>query len=178
MKRKTIHAIVALAFALVAALCASPAMAYFSDSQTADGGFVVPIVPDTDIHEDPVVGGEKIVRVRNKGTELQGDSEVPVMVRAKVYFGDNAEATAVLGDGWSGPANPTGDGDVYNYSKVLAVDEETTNLKISVKLPGKSETNPDGPEAGDNFNVIILYEATPYIDYAADGTPTAVWTSN
>lgn len=179
MKQKTIRVLAAIAVALAAIACASPAWAYFTDNDQGTGGFTIPIVPDTEIDEPPVVEGQKVIRIRNTGTELEGDSEVPVMVRAKVYFGDNAKATVTLGEGWSGPTNPTGDGDIYEYSEVVPVDGTTTDLIVKVELPSAaSETSPEGAELGDNFRVIVLYEATPYINYDADGTPHAVWTSN
>ena len=163
-----------LGAAALALLLAAPALpsayAYFTDQSYASGGLPVKAGPDTDIRE---WYGEKEKHVIISNLK----DSVPVFVRARVYAYEEYLDT-VSGDGWS---NSHEDG-WYYYQRIVDPGEETTELLVKIKFPeGKQTIGPDGTiideevvdRTGENFNVIVVYEAVPADDQL---TPeTADW---
>lgn len=153
---------------LLATPAISPVYAYFTDQSYASGGLPVKAKPNTDIRE---WYGEKVKHV----TIFNKEESVPVFVRARVYAYAEYLDT-VEGSGWSGP-NEDG---WYYYQDSLEPGEEANELLVKIKFPaGKETIGPDGSvieeydQTGENFNVIVVYEATPADDQL---TPeTADW---
>ena len=155
----------ALGAAVATAVVAAPAHAYFSATTQSLGGVQIHVKPDTTITEEDVVNGRKVVTITNLST-----STAPVMVRARYFAPNDVTVTAELeGSGWS----DGGDGYFY-YDKVLPVGESANPFVLNVVDITASEAiaDPDDPtkidmdRIGDNFNVIVVYEATNVIDYS------------
>jgi hypothetical protein len=182
MKRKALLA-ASLVVALVLGMSIVPAGAYFTDSSEANGGVDVTITPSTDIREWYKEGVKHVV--------ISNDPEATsaVYVRAGVF---TTAKVAISSDNnsWTGPSNesdwvgPTGYGWFY-FNKILqpgdfagSPDPSNPNgdeLTVDITFPTvKSPDKPDGAIEGDNFNVIVMYEATPVL-YDADGNPYADW---
>ncbi|MBR0404836.1 MAG: hypothetical protein IJI68_06490 [Eggerthellaceae bacterium] len=168
MKRKILLA-ASLAVALVLGMSIVPAGAYFTDTTETNGGVDVTITPSTDIHEW-VTQGVKHVVISN-----DADATSAVYVRAGVFTSVEVD---ISHDGWTGPSNeaswvgPTDLGWFY-YDQILQPGESTdSELIVDTLLRKKAEQK---PEEGVNFNVIVMYEATPVL-YDADGNPYADWT--
>lgn len=163
MKRKTIILAV-VAAALVLCMGIAPAMAYFTDHHTADGGLEIYVEPTTEVHEwygDTY----KEVAITNSA-----DAKVPVFVRVRAYSSLQVD---ISGDGWSGP---DADGWYYYGSSMddagltsLAPGETTSRLKAAITHKAQDES-----ELDDNYNVIVVYESTP-VQYKSDGSQFADW---
>ena len=164
MKHKTLL-LASVAVALVMAMGIAPAWAYFTDSSTATGYVKVGVTPSTDIH-DEFLEGVKHVKVSNAE-----DASAAVFVRARV-FASGVFSTTISGDSWSGP---DGDG-WYVYGNAVEPGRETTSLDVAITFPPeKSATAPNGAVVGDNYNVVVVYEAVP-AQYNPDGTLIYDWT--
>ena len=163
MKHKTLL-LASVAVALVMAMGIAPAWADFTDSSTVTGAMKVNVTPSTDIREWYQEGVKHVV-VSNAD-----DASTAVFVRARV-FASGALSTTVSGASWSGP---DGEG-WYVYGDAVDPGKETTSLDIAIKFPPvKSATEPTGAVVGDNYNVVVVYEAIP-AQYNADGTPIYDW---
>lgn len=155
----------ALAFALVLGMGISPAMAYFTDTDAANGGLEVKVTPSTEIYETWADNKKSIV-ITNDET-----ATTPVFVRAK------SDAPAILkqkvsGEGWT----DGGDGWWYygtNPGALTPVEPggETSPLIAELSLPKVQTDEPaeGAVELGTEYNVVVLYESVPAI-YNADGS--------
>lgn len=180
MKRSTCRlAGPVLAAALLLGVAAGPARAYFTASDSADGGIIIK-QPDTDIREY-VGDGQKKVVIYNK------EDSVPVWVRAKVFAASEYNAEIIKGAGWSGPtAN-----DWYTYDEIVDPGKTTKtslDVKINWKFVKENVGEDDLPEGyygstvtvddeggedggtsqvvinradGTNYNIVVVYEAQP-----------------
>ena len=160
MKRKSL---ILAALALVLVLCVSigPAWAYFTTYAPAQGGYVIKIGDDTTILE------EYENWVKSITITSDADSE-PVWVRAQA-FGGSTYPLNVHGENWTGPDD---DGWFY-YANILNGGESTQDPLI-IEINDVPVDEADGAEAGDNFNVVVVYESTP-VQYDANGDPFADW---
>lgn len=160
MKRKaTVLAVVA--FVLVMCMGIAPAWAYFTDTTMASGSLEIGVKPSTDIHEEY---GEGIKHVTVKNND---DASAAVFVRVRVYSPVECE---VSGEGWTGP-----DADWYYYGEAIDPGKETKVLDVKITFPKvKVEGETDGAMPGDNFNVVVVYEATPAV-YDDQGNPAPDW---
>lgn len=154
----------AAAIALLLAMPSlAPVYAYFTDQSNATGGLIIGS-PTTDIRE---YYREKIKHVVISNNE----KSVPVFVRARVYAYEEY-LKPVTGTNWSG-LQPDG---WYYYHGVLDPGDETEELLVEIEFPSRKETiGPDGTvipdtvdHTGENFNVIVVYEAVP-VQYGPDG---------
>ena len=173
MRRTTIRlATWGVALAALAGIATSnidAAWSYFTDSSYATGGIQIKVKPDTDITEE-FDNREKRVTIVNN------EVSVPVYVRAKVYANPTYLET-ISGTNWTGP---DADG-WYYYQAVLMPGDPTEQLLARIKFPVDPD-NPEDPIANDpeyNFNVIVVYEATPDVyneDGSAKDPQAADWT--
>lgn len=173
MKRKSMRLAILGGAAALAIACASvsPVLAYFTDNTQATGGMKINVIPTTDITEGYHEGVKHVVITNAE------NSETPVFVRARVYA--NPE---YLEEGTPSGANWSQTGDWYYYQEVVPIGGETDELLVAIKFPVyKTEEGmeEDPSHIGENFNVIVVYEAVP-VQYDADGnqlTPEeADWT--
>ena len=150
--KKLIPAAVALTVAL--GMGTTPAWAYFTDTHHADGGLPINTPTITTGIEEFYGNGQKHVTITN-----QDSSNVPVYVRAKVFGAEELAVTAD-GTGWSGPDEEGW----YLYADPIEPGGSANELLVSIdlgKLPVKTESEAQGYVDGDNFNVIVIYEAIP-----------------
>jgi len=148
----------------VATSTIAPSYAYFTDQSSATGGLVIGR-PTTDIKEFFDHLGKHVVISNN-------ENSVPVFVRARVYAFEEYLDT-IEGNGW----RLNSDDGWYYYRDVLDPKEETEELNVKIKFRTRTEIyNPDGSidvdevdTTGENFNVVVVYEAVP-VQYKADGT--------
>ena len=170
MKRKALL-VASLVVALVLGMGIIPAGAYFTDSDTANGGVEVTVTPTTDIQEW-IKEGVKHVVISNSE-----EATTAVYVRVGVFTSLKVD---ISGTGWSGPVGPNWVGPAGNgwfvYDQILEPGDKTDNeLLVDITFPEvKSDEKPDGAVEGDNANVIVLYESTPVL-YDTNGNPYADW---
>lgn len=132
------------------------ALSYFTDNVTSSGGYAVEVEePQTEITET-FGDWTKHVTVTNTG-------EIPVYIRARAFCGSQYELvyrgeTGANGEGW------TVSGDYYEYNTVLGVGETTPVLNIEIKNVPQDATD------RDSFNVVVIYERTPAVQYNEDGS--------
>lgn len=151
-------AIAALAFALVMGMTIAPASAYFTDQHTANGGVPVAAGPTTHIYEW-VKGTQKKLVVTND------EDSVTVVIRAKAEHPSFVDAS--LGEGSSSKWVAGADG-WYVYQDAVAAKGETEPLVFDFDF-GRVETELErAPEDGNNYNIVVLYEAKP-ATYTAEG---------
>jgi len=157
MKRKTIRMAVLGAVAAAAVLGAriTPTWAYFTANAEAVGSKQIKVIPEPWIDE--------IWEENTKKVTIHSDanSEIDVFVRAKVYANEKYLAEgSPSGDGWTYNA---ADGYWY-YMTPLEPGGETASLDVKVEWPSETIT-PEGStpidHTGENFNIIVVYEATP-----------------
>lgn len=165
MKRKTIRMAVLGAVAAAAVLGAriTPTWAYFTANTEAVGSKEVKVVPEPWIDEIWEENTKKVVIHSN------ADSEINVFVRAKVFANEKYLAKgSPSGEDWTYNA---ADGYWY-YAHQVEPGGSTTSLDVKVEWPAETIT-PEGStpidHTGENFNIIVVYEATP-VQYK-DGQP-------
>lgn len=141
-----------LALVLLIPAGIKPALAYFTGTTSASGGYVVNFGFDTGIYEE-VKNLEKTVRITNE----EGSD---VFVRAKAFVGSEYSFE------YSGTDNWTEEDGWLVYGKTLSEGESAT---FKVTVVGVPEEMIDG----DQFNVAVVYESTP-VQYK-DGNPYADW---
>lgn len=162
---------------LIAAAGIAPAWAYFTASDSAVGGIQISVAPTTDITEVFDSAGKHITVVND------ATSTVPVFVRAQV-FGDTNRLNTISGADWTGPMADDEGNTWYYYNLPVAPGDKTNPLDVSITFPRYSIetiTNPDGSTTketkeheGENFNVIVVYEATP-VQYGSSGEQFQPW---
>ena len=147
MKKKTLI-ITAAALLMLGAVAVKPAMAYFTDTHSAEGTVrfgKYEITP----HER-VNGFEKTIWVENTG-------DYPVYARVKVFAGSTHPLTyETENTGWELKA----DG-FYYFNQIIEPKKTSNQMKVKI--------DPNG-DKGEEFNVIVIEEAAKV---KADGT--AAW---
>ena len=136
-KRKLI--LTALAVVLAVGVTAVPALAYFTAHTEAEGNVPISLGTTTTITEELPDPLTKVVTINNKGPEA-------CWVRVRAYSAYPLEYTP--GENWKE------NGDYYDYTEILEAGDDTTALTVKV-------TPPADPAQDENFNVIVIYEATP-----------------
>jgi hypothetical protein len=155
--------------ALVLILCTvlTPALAYFTANDRADGAIPVTLGSKTEIQEE-VTGLKKEVTIQN--TEGK-----PVWVRAIAYAPANIPVTV---SGWGVTGGTAGVW--YEYGKPLKSKSEDPNnytttpltveasgLKV-VEIDGKQYIQTSDEFLVEDFNISVQYESTPVL-YDEDG---------
>ncbi len=163
MKKKNIILTI-LAIVMVLGLTLQGAMAYFTTYVSAAGGMPIHLGHRTTI-EEKVENLKKIVNISIK------DGPDNVYVRAKAFYPTNLPGMEVVYD--NGPEEYEGtvyDGTWYDgqdgwwyYDTPLSKKTLSTARPFIVDIQYKI---PEGVkiEKGDNFNVIVVYEATAAVD--------------
>ena len=153
MKNIKLKVLAFIAAGCVLAAGVGTAFAYFTDSTKAEGLYQIHLAPSTIITEPEVAAGVKHLVITNTG-------ESPVYVRATAFAGDNV-TISYSGEGWSQ------DGNYMVYDTILNGAEEANELLVNFSYDLE-------PEIGDQYNVIVVYEATP-VQYDENGNPYADW---
>ena len=146
-----------LAAVLVLSAAIPSAMAYFTTYTRAKGGYTIRLSRTTTVTEE-YGDWQKSVTIQN----TEGGA---VFVRAKGFVGtESGIALNYSGEGWS-----AGDDGWYYYYPAVIAGASSKPLLVSIS------NYPKALDAGDNFNVIVVYESTP-AKYNADGSPDPDWT--
>ena len=149
--------------ALVLILCTvlTPALAYFTANDRADGAIPVTLGSKTEI-EEKVTGLKKEVTIQN--TEGK-----PVWVRAIAYAPANIPVTV---SGWGVTGGTAGVW--YEYGTPLEEGQTTTALTVEasglkvVEIDGKQYIQTSDEFLVEDFNISVQYESTPVL-YDEDG---------
>ena len=178
-----------LAAALLLGVAAVPAWGYFTSSDWASGGIAIK-GPDTDVKEKYGNGLKEVTIVNN-------EDSVPSWVRARAYCAQELNPTISSGLDENGTPMWTDTGkDWWNYNEILQPGESTkAPLLVSIEWEFTKEdveengtiiTTTTGSDQGGetggtsqfevtantakgtNYNIVVVYEATPVI-YDADG---------
>lgn len=132
-------------------------LAYFTTYAEAKGSIEITMGDKTQIEEE-FDTWTKHVAIKNESEPSQ-----PVFVRVKAFAGSGFELIYKGDSKWT----PGGDG-YYYYTPVLNAGDTTTVLDVKI------ENIPKNPDAGENFNVVVIYETTP-VYYDEAGNPKANW---
>ena len=148
--------------AVIMILCVSigPALAYFTAYTTAKGSATMALVPKTDITEPTANSGKKELVISNTGN-------APCFVRVKAFASNGVTLSAEASGSWSSSGT-----DCWTYGPVLMPGAETSKLVITLG------NLPENPEIGDNFNVAVVYEATPALWNDESGTYEFNWSKD
>lgn len=145
-----------LVFALIISANIQPAIAYFTTFTYAKGGHPI-YLRDTTRIEEQFSQQTKHVRIKSEANSS------PVWVRAKVFYAyQGIEKITISGvndpSKWQEGATD-GNGYVYyNYSEPLPGGGTTEELTVKIETKSKETLTPD---AGDQYDVIVVYESTP-----------------
>lgn len=138
--------------ALASFSVASVAFGYFTSNASAEGGFVLRLTPDTEIHE---TYGSRAKHVRISNSE----ESVPLYVRARAF---SSMPVAYSGGSW----DEKDDGWLYCVA-ILEPGSETPTLDVSITFPTDGT---DDSETGDEHDVIVVYETVP-VRHDESGNP-------
>ena len=158
MKKNTIKILAIVTACLIAFAGVGTAMAYFTDYTKTEGLYKINLSPDTTIDEPQVAAGVKHLVVTNT-------NETPVYVRAKAFAGDDV-TIEYTSENWA-----EGDGGYVYFNNILEAKAKTDGDN---ELLVKFTYNGTDVEVGDQYNVIVVYEATP-VQYDENGNPYADW---
>lgn len=155
-----------LVFALIICANIQPAMAYFTTYTYAKGGHPI-YLRDTTRIEEQFSNLTKHVRIRS-----EANSE-PVWVRAQVFYAyQGIEEITITGadnpSKWQKGATDDNGYVYYNYSEPLLGGGVTEELIVKIRT--KDTLTPD---AGDQYDVIVVYESTP-VRYDENGNQLPV----
>ncbi len=155
MKRRSLL-LAALAVVLVLGACIGIASAYFTTYAWAKGSLTIELGDNTEIFEEFSQWTKHVVVANQAGSS-------PVFVRARAFWGDTYSVVYDGGADWV-----DGSDGFWYYQNILYGGGETSALDIRiVDLPSDME-------AGDSFNVVVIYETTPVL-YDESGAPYADW---
>ena len=147
MKKKNMI-LAALACVMVLGATLGSALAYFTTYVSARGGVTIEFGGQTEIHEDPPTEMTKHVVITAKE-----DSD-PVWVRARGYAPDGFTLD-YSGEGWTYNAEE----DFAYYAEPISKGGRTKTLDVHFNIPEDYEL-----KEGTEFNIVVIYEATPYIE--------------
>lgn len=147
LSRKTIIAIVAMIMTLTASM--GMTLAYFSDTDQAEGGAVLLLSGKTEIIETPEAG-KKTISIKNIS-----EDPVDMITRVKVVA-PVEEVEFDVGSGWK-----KGSEGWWYYTTAIPKEGSTTPLVASWTIPANSVI--------ENYDVIVLHESSPAV-YNADGS--------
>ena len=150
MKTKVLYLVAAVAIVL-SVTAVKPAIAYFTDSVSAEGSIPITlgeVIPKID---EKVQNMTKTIAVENTG-------DYSIFVRVKAFKPEACEITPTFGAGWS-----FNQSDGYYYFDNPVAPGEKTPTELLLKI-----TNPNP----GSYNVIIIEEATR-VHYDDNGNPKA-----
>ena len=152
MKKRLI--LIAVALILISGIAVKPAIAYFTDTVSAEG------MLEVNLGDGELTPLEDVVENMVKKVAITNTGDFDVFVRAGVIIPDGITVTMEASEGWS-----KGNDGYYYYTPIVAVGETTGKLNLKI----------DNGEILD-FNVIIVQEATK-VEYDEAGNAVANWDS-
>ncbi len=147
-------AITAASLVLICTVAVKPAIAYFTDTISAE------------IKRPVILGDSKLPEIDEdvenmiKKITIQNTGEYDILVRAKAIFPSTVTISMEESTGWSAAE----DG-YYYYDEILIPGQASEKLNLKIEHTGD-----------DDFNVIIVQEATKVL-YTEEGTPYGDWNS-
>ncbi len=157
MKKRSLARRIALA-GVACALCASvgvgSAFAYYTDTTNAQGSLPYSVDPKTTIDEG------KDEDELSKHISIKNTTNVPCLVRVKLFYAEQNVSVTVTGDQWA-QLDPD-DGWLYYAEPLMGMDAATTDLYAQVTV--NEET------ANTTFDVTVVQECVPI--YQLDGSYT------
>ena len=142
--------------ALVMSASIGGAVSYFTTYAEARGGGTITLGDETTI-EEKIVSGGKEVKIHNK------EGSKPVYVRVRAYASEKYPLT-YAGTGWT-----NGDDGWSYFDAPVAGNGYTETLKVTIgDIPAD-----DVAKLGDHFNVVVVYETIPAVEYDSNGNPVA-----
>ena len=145
---------IAAALIIISCCAVKPAIAFFTDTISKDGKFLVTLGDgQLDEIDEDVTAMVKRISIKNTG-------DYDVFVRAKAIFPAGIEVEKEESTGWGDLT----DG-YYYYDEIISPGESTERLNLKITT-----------SVDDDFNVIIIQEATKVL-YDVDGNPYADWNS-
>lgn len=154
MRRSTIRLAIlgVLAALVIAGARMTPSWAYFTANSEADGSHPIRVQPSTTILEG-MEDGSKQIRIANNE-----DSAVAVFTRVRIFANEKYLAAGTpSGEGWT----KGNDGYWYYTAGAIAPGESTNTLEVKVEWPLFDDQGEAIDHTGENFNIIVVYEATP-----------------
>ena len=148
MKRSTIM-MAALAVCMTVTAGVGLTSSYFTTYAEAKGGTSVVMKPTSTTPDESFSDWQKHVVITNDA------DTAPVYIRVKAFTGDAYELN------YSGNWTPTADG-YYVYNSIVEAGQATEALDITIG------NIPDDAAVGTEFNVSVIYEATP-VQYDENG---------
>ena len=149
ISKRTLIALLAVMLLIISSVGAT--VAYFSDTDKAEGAAALNLKGETKIEE-----GDKDF----KQIVITNTGKADLLVRVKLFGADEKVVTVSVPDGWA-----AGDGGWYYYRTILPGNQETqatTGEPIEVKL--REDLTPKQiAELGDAFDVTVVHEATPIV---------------
>ena len=145
---------IAAALIIISCCAVKPAMAFFTDTISKDGKFLVTL---GDGHLDEI---DEDVTAMVKRIAIKNTGDYDVFVRAKAIFPAGIGVEKEESTGWGDLT----DG-YYYYDEIISPGESTERLNLKITT-----------SVDDDFNVIIIQEATKVL-YDEDGNPYADWNS-
>ena len=138
-------ALIAAAVTLTASLSVGSALAYFTTYCTAEGSYTMTMgFPETDIEEEVDSAGKHVT--------IQNTGDYDCFVRVKVFVSSPVDMNASYsGQGWESRS----DGYWY-YTPVLTAHTDSQEFLVSFEYP-------EGEEAPDSFDIIVVYESVPVL---------------
>ena len=166
------YLLAAAALVLVAVTAVPASMAYFTDTESAQGGFEISLGEISHVPNESVDGMTKKISITNTG-------EYPVFVRVKAEKPDGIEIgfSSQTSSGWT-----LGDDGYYYYADAVAPGQATPTDGLQLEI------KPTDDFTGDSFDVIILSECSRALysdgtakdasgNLIANGTAYADWTT-
>ena len=148
MKRSNIMMAV-LAASMTITASVGLASSYFTTYAEASGGTSVVMKPTSTTPDESFSDWVKHVVITNNA------DTAPVYIRVKAFTGDAYQLN------YSGNWTPTADG-YYVYNSIVEPGQDTETLDITIG------NVPDDAAVGTEFNVSVIYEATP-VQYDDNG---------
>lgn len=139
LSKRTLVALVAVIMTLTATM--GMTLAYFSDTDSAEGGAILLLSGQTEIVEPDVTDDSKTIQITNIS-----EDPVDMVARVRVIAPVDVEWTA--GRGWT-----EGEDGWWYYTEAIAQGDSSTDLRVEWKIPENS--------AIENYDVIVVHESSP-----------------
>ena len=145
VSKRTLIALLAVMLLIISSVGAT--VAYFSDTDKAEGAAVLNLKGESRIDEGDK--DFKEITVTNTG-------KPDLIVRVRLFGVDTAKMDVSVPEGWA-----EGSDGWYYYKNILASGQDTGS-PITVKMKG-SLSEKEIAELGDSFEVTVVHEATPLV---------------
>ena len=144
ISKRTLIALLAVMLLIISSVGAT--VAYFSDTNKAEGAATLNLKGETKIDE----GNKEFKQI-----VITNTGKADLLVRVKLFGVDTSKMPVTVPSGWT-PGN-----DGWYYFKTVLTPQATTGDPIEVKLD--KLTPKQIAELGESFEVTVVHEATPVV---------------